>query len=267
MANPQLEEGHTKIANEIVEKLCTVNLTSHESRILWCILRKTYGWNKKSDRISYSQFQESTGIDRRHVGRSLASLRNRNIITCTGQGYSLEYGLQKNYDLWDKFATIPGNALPPSQATNPEEICHHLGNDLPPFGDALPPSQATNLPPSQGTTKAIKHTTKALYKSKSTFGELSNIKLSPEEYQKLVDKFGMQGAFRWIDELSLAKASKGYKSKSDYATILVWERRDKNKPELLHPYKKDIVAARRPPGQVPTAEENEAYLRAKGVEL
>jgi len=62
-------------------------------------------------------------------------------------------------------------------------------------------------------------------KNMRTFGELSNVKLTPEEYEKLVARFGAQGATSWIDELSLAKASKGYKSKSDYATILAWERR------------------------------------------
>ena len=62
--------------------------------------------------------------------------------------------------------------------------------------------------------------------SKRTFGELKNIKLTPEEYEKLVTKFGAQGANSWIEELSLAKASKGYKSKSDYATILAWDRRE-----------------------------------------
>ena len=35
------------------------------------IFRKTYGWRKKSDRISYSQFEEGTRIDRRNVGRTL----------------------------------------------------------------------------------------------------------------------------------------------------------------------------------------------------
>lgn len=61
---------------------------------------------------------------------------------------------------------------------------------------------------------------------KKTFGEqFHNIRLTPEEHAKLVERFGAQGATNWIDELSLAKASKGYKSVSDYATILAWERR------------------------------------------
>ncbi len=60
---------------------------------------------------------------------------------------------------------------------------------------------------------------------KKTYGEFKNVSLSEEEYKKRESKFGAQGAVDWIEEVSIAKASKGYKSKSDYATILSWERR------------------------------------------
>ncbi len=60
---------------------------------------------------------------------------------------------------------------------------------------------------------------------KSVFGELANVNLTPDEHGKLITRFGAQGATDRIDELSLAKASKGYKTKSDYATILAWEHR------------------------------------------
>ncbi len=60
--------------------------------------------------------------------------------------------------------------------------------------------------------------------SPRTLGECQNVKMTSAEYEKLVARFGAQGATDWIQELSLAKASKGYKTKSDYATILVWER-------------------------------------------
>jgi len=239
MARPQLEDGHTKIANEIIEALAKVNLTSHESRVLWCILRKTYGWNKKTDRISYSQFQEVTGIDRRHVGRSLASLKGRQIIICQGEGYALEYGLQKDYELWgniatirgNEFATIPGNDLPPSEATIVSNICHHPGADLPPSQDTLPPSQATNLPPSQGTTKARKHITNTLDKSnsKQKYGEFLNVFLTTPEYEKLIARFEKEKAEGLIEEISAGIKSKGYKYKDHYAAILSWARRDEKK--------------------------------------
>ena len=62
MANPQREEGHVDIANEIVEFLAKTYLSSYESQVLWAIFRKTYGWQKKEDWITGSQLVEMTGI-------------------------------------------------------------------------------------------------------------------------------------------------------------------------------------------------------------
>ena len=70
---------------------------------------------------------------------------------------------------------------------------------------------------------------KEIDKEKTTFGEMENITLSPSEYKKLVDRFGEVIANNWVEVLSAAKASKGYKTKSDYATILTWERREREK--------------------------------------
>ncbi|KKK66363.1 hypothetical protein LCGC14_2964850 [marine sediment metagenome] len=52
------------------------------------------------------------------------------------------------------------------------------------------------------------------------------VRLTKEEYRKLVDKFGQKGADDGIENLSLYVQSKGDKYKSHYATILSWDRRD-----------------------------------------
>jgi len=54
MANPQPEDGHIDIANEIAEKLARTQLSGTEHKIIWAIWRKTWGWHKKEDRISLS---------------------------------------------------------------------------------------------------------------------------------------------------------------------------------------------------------------------
>ena len=56
------------------------------------------------------------------------------------------------------------------------------------------------------------------------YGEFQNVKLTEEEYKKLIDKFGEAGVKERIENLSSGIASKGYKYKSHYATILNWER-------------------------------------------
>jgi len=150
MANPQLENGHVRLANEIVEALCKVNLSAYESRILWFIFRKTYGWNKKSDRISYTQFEE-TGIARRHIARTLRHLRTRDIITIKGNGHKLEYTLQKDYTKWD--ANIEGRAH--STITNRGNSQNHYLKGYKPL-----PKGATKPLPLGVNTKDNKDTNK-----------------------------------------------------------------------------------------------------------
>ena len=74
------------------------------------------------------------------------------------------------------------------------------------------------------------------------------VSMSEEEYSKLVNQFGEAGAKDRIDNLNLYKGSKGAKYKSDYLTILNWERKNNKgggqsgkpkEPELLSKYNFD----------------------------
>lgn len=96
MANPQLENGYFKIANEIVEALTRTNLSAYQSRILWAIFRKTYGFKKKEDWVSNSQLVELTGLHKQHIWRTLEELKNRNLVT--KRGYFI--GFNKDYQQW-----------------------------------------------------------------------------------------------------------------------------------------------------------------------
>jgi phage replication O-like protein O len=97
MASPQRENGHVDIANEIVEQLARVNLCAYEWRVLWAVLRKTWGWQKKSDSVPVSQIVEITGIRQSHVSRAKASLLKKRLLF-EQHG---KLGFQKNYELWD----------------------------------------------------------------------------------------------------------------------------------------------------------------------
>lgn len=60
---------------------------------------------------------------------------------------------------------------------------------------------------------------------KNVFGEFKNVKLTEEEYQKLVDAIGEQPTEYLIAELSSYLASSGKRYKSHYATLQNWARR------------------------------------------
>lgn len=75
MANPQKENGSFPIANEIAEALMRINISPYENRVLWVVLRQTYGWKKKEDYISFSQIGKKTGLDRRLAARGMKGMR------------------------------------------------------------------------------------------------------------------------------------------------------------------------------------------------
>lgn len=81
-----------------------------------------------------------------------------------------------------------------------------------------------------------------LIKLKEVYGEFNNVDLSKDEYQKLVDSIGEHNTLILIEELSSGIASKGYKYKSHYATILNWARRRvQNNNEKLQIKKRTLV--------------------------
>lgn len=98
MANPQTENGWTMIADEIIEALMRINLSPYESRIIWAVIRQTYGWQKKGANISLSKFNELTGVSKSHICDAIKKLVKRNILVKKKNRYSL----QKNYEKWQE---------------------------------------------------------------------------------------------------------------------------------------------------------------------
>lgn len=68
---------------------------------------------------------------------------------------------------------------------------------------------------------------------KDIYGELQNVELKKNEYEKLITKFGEKDLKERIERLSLYIASKGVKYKSHYATILSWAVKDPPRPPDL----------------------------------
>ena len=80
MSNPQLEDGYIKIANTVMEALAKTRIPGEAMQVLLVILRKTYGFNKKEDNISLSQFHSATGIKKPSIIRAVKLLENMKLI-------------------------------------------------------------------------------------------------------------------------------------------------------------------------------------------
>lgn len=100
VCSPQLEKGHTRIANELLEAIIVYPFNAAELKIILAIIRKTYGWKQKAAYISYGLIAKSTGIDKRCIIRVLNKLIQDKVILKGKTRYSNILGLNKYYVQW-----------------------------------------------------------------------------------------------------------------------------------------------------------------------
>ena len=107
MASPQKENGYTAIANEILERLAYPGMNGSEYRVLLLVVRKTYGFNKKQDKISLSQFQKGTLMARANVVRTIKSLVAKRLLLKE----KALYKFNKNWEEWLVVKRIPSSQM------------------------------------------------------------------------------------------------------------------------------------------------------------
>ncbi len=212
-ANPQLENGYTQIANEIIEHLVKMHLSSNQWQVLLCIIRKTYGYHKKVDYIANYQIVGATGLCKAVVSRALRNLTDKKVIDRREKYISF----QKDWEKWEGWLA--------EQLTNEKLAILHDKLAIRSSKLAISSTKVSRT----ATQQKIKDTlTKNTLQKipKKAYGEFTNVLLTEQEYRKLEDKFGA-GVSDRIEALSLGIESKGYKYKSHYATILSWEQKDR----------------------------------------
>lgn len=142
-----LDNGYTKLANELYEELIGANLTKNQAKVAHAICRKTYGFNKKTDRISDSQLAELTRLPRQKVNKAKNELIAMKVIVKVG----MAIGPNKNLTEWD----IPD--------------CHQNGVIVTKTVTKSVTKSVTALSPKQGHTKET--ITKEKKESKNTMSE------------------------------------------------------------------------------------------------
>lgn len=113
MKDVQLENGYTRIANEILEQLATIKLNGTQLRIMLIIFRYTYGFQRKEHELSLSFLSNAINCDKRQLQRELKKLEKLNIINQNiKSGSYRKISFNKNYDLWNIGKTTIGeNAI------------------------------------------------------------------------------------------------------------------------------------------------------------
>jgi len=113
MANPQLKNGHTRIANEILGEIMRLNLNGTQFRLVLAIWRYTYGFQRKTNEMSINFLAKVINASRTQTNRELATLIDRNIISVFGIGSkgARIMGFNKDYKKWDE--QLPPNEVEP----------------------------------------------------------------------------------------------------------------------------------------------------------
>lgn len=105
MASPQLENGYTRIANELLEAIARTPLSGSEFRVLFAILRLTYGMQKVSAKIHSQTIKKITGMVPKRISEAKKALIDKKIVVVPEKRnkYISTYRINKNYDQWATF--------------------------------------------------------------------------------------------------------------------------------------------------------------------
>ena len=99
---PQLEDGYIRIANELFDAILSFKFTYRQINVLLAVLRKTYGYGKKSDDISASQIGKMCGMPRPHVASTLVELEQLNVLFREPGKYGTITSINKKYSEWKR---------------------------------------------------------------------------------------------------------------------------------------------------------------------
>lgn len=128
-----LEDGYTRIANELLEAVMLAGMTQHQLLVFMAVMRKTYGFNKKVDWVSNEQLSQLTGMLPHKCSAAKSALVKRNILTQEGRltGINKELNEWKN-EPYPKKVNLPesgkkclpesGNGSYPNRVTTKDTI-------------------------------------------------------------------------------------------------------------------------------------------------
>ena len=198
--------NHTQVPNEIID---TMELfTPAEFKVLIAICRKTIGWHKTSDRISYSQLEEMTGLSRNGIAATTMGLTEKKIITRYKTKFGYRYDI--NYDIpLSSTDTIPVNSI----GNIPVDSTDVPNNSMPiPLIDTTKDTNAKDTNTKKKKEKSVKH----------KYGEYKHVLLTNDQYNKLVEEMGKDATEYWIKKVDEGIEIKGYKYKNHYLVIKKW---------------------------------------------
>lgn len=157
-----MQDGFMMVPHAWSEAVAQINLNGNTHRVLWVILRHTFGWQRDTVKISQYEIAKMTGVHRRTVRRCLEDLVCCNVIAYTpGTGRDpAEIKLRQDYQ---HFKREIGHACAPAsrgwKVEDPKvvrlsEVNRAHGPAHKEMGHTSAPCGGTELRPLMGHTSA-----------------------------------------------------------------------------------------------------------------
>lgn len=120
--NPEIEDGFTRIANELLEAVTKAIssgiIVGQESAIVLWIIRYTYGFHQTNGFFHTSYIAKELGLPKSWVSQLLSRLQKKNIIIKNGNQISLN----KHYKEWKSLVTTKQNNEDDSLVTTKQRL-------------------------------------------------------------------------------------------------------------------------------------------------
>lgn len=148
---PGLENGYIKIVNALAEGMAQSSLTSRQFRVVWAVIRKTYGFNKPKDRIAASQIAEITGMRRQRCSEALCDLERMGVIIREGGSFGA-IKINTKIDQWSIHSNE--HETPQTEPKSNSKDDPKMGSvTLPDQNGVSDPKMGSNYDPKMGSHK------------------------------------------------------------------------------------------------------------------
>lgn len=98
MASPQLENGFSPVANELLDAILQIGFSKTEFHILFWVVRNTFGWHRKLTEFTWYQMAKDCRLSRGGVVTKGNGLVERMVLKIEAE----KIGVQKDYEKWKK---------------------------------------------------------------------------------------------------------------------------------------------------------------------
>ena len=104
MASPQLQNGHTRIAHDILEAIAKSNMSAMQLKAIIWILRLTYGFQRTEMTTNVNAFATKLKSTGKYIKQIFSELEHFSVITVEWASADLcKIKFNKDFDKWKCF--------------------------------------------------------------------------------------------------------------------------------------------------------------------